>query len=221
MGETLKYVLSHKYVHGEHHARNSGRGAQADEALHRDPLERGGSEIHRGTPRSARARESDPPQEQTHRERYERVRELHYTESGRAFPKVVIDANILFAALIRNSSTRELLFRYPSDILTPVYVFEELQKYWKYLLRKSGLSAMAFNAAFGEIIARITVIPTEQLMPYGPIASAIMCDIDPKDDLYVACALAYPGSIIWSEDKALKRQHRVPVLNTAEMLDLL
>lgn len=220
MGERVKYVVSHNYVYGQHHPRAARSRPQADEAVSRNPLERGSPWIHRRTPCGTGTGQPPPPEQQTDRTRRERTRGFHYAQSCRTLPKIVVDANILFAALIRNSSARALIFRYPSEILTPAYLFEEVQEYWGYLCKKSGISAKELTAVFGEILQHVTVIPEEELVSYGGIASTIMRDIDPKDALYIACALAHPGSIIWSEDKALKRQNAVRVLNTAEILEL-
>lgn len=78
-----------------------------------------------------------------------------------------------------------------------------------------------FQALLELVLRRITVVPRAQLLQHASDAWKICKDLDPDDQMYFACALAYPGSIIWSEDKALKRQSSIPVLNTAEMFELL
>lgn len=52
-------------------------------------------------------------------------------------------------------------------------------------------------------------------------AIRIVKDIDMGDASFIACALLYPDSIIWSDDKALKKQKEVKVLNTKEIIELL
>ncbi len=39
--------------------------------------------------------------------------------------------------------------------------------------------------------------------------------------LFIACALSQPPSIIWSDDKPLKGQHQVMVLNTSEVKEIM
>src|SRR3989338_5378520 len=126
MTETIKYVTSHDYVHGQHDLSDARRRAQADEAFSGNTLERGSTPIDRRAARIAGTRQSSSPQQQVHREGRERAWGLGYAQSSSALPKVVVVANILFSALIRNSSVRALIFRYPSEILTPAYFFEEL-----------------------------------------------------------------------------------------------
>jgi len=49
----------------------------------------------------------------------------------------------------------------------------------------------------------------------------IVKDIDPDDVLFVACALAHPNSVIWSDDKKLKSQSKVKILNTRDIINFL
>ncbi|MBN1156469.1 hypothetical protein JXA85_02550 [Candidatus Woesearchaeota archaeon] len=49
----------------------------------------------------------------------------------------------------------------------------------------------------------------------------IVKDINPDDVIFFACALAYDNSILWSDDKKLKNQTKVKVLNAQEMNDVL
>ena len=56
---------------------------------------------------------------------------------------------------------------------------------------------------------------------YKNQAYELVKDIDPDDILFIACALAYPESIIWSDDKKLKQQHKINIINTTEMYSLI
>ena len=66
---------------------------------------------------------------------------------------------------------------------------------------------------------RIKIISHKNIYPFLKQAKKI--SPDPKDVTYIALALAI-DAIIWSNDKRLKKaQTQVPVLTTAEILDLL
>ncbi|MGV8150276.1 MAG: PIN domain-containing protein [Candidatus Woesearchaeota archaeon] len=54
-----------------------------------------------------------------------------------------------------------------------------------------------------------------------PKAVEIAKPIDLNDMLFFACALEFENSIIWSEDKRLKNQKEIKVLNTREIMDRL
>lgn len=62
---------------------------------------------------------------------------------------------------------------------------------------------------------RIEVIPSSDLVPF--LREAKQLSPDPKDVQYFAAALRL-NCPLWSEDKLLKRQERVKVVNTAELL---
>ncbi len=134
---------------------------------------------------------------------------------------IIIDANILFSALIKNSRTREIILKSDEFFLFPSYIFIETQKYKEELLQKSRMPEKDFNELFQLILNKVLIVPNGVLVPYKKEAFEILRDIDPKDVLFVACALAYPGSIIWSNDKHLKKQTRVNVLTTEEIIDVL
>ena len=51
--------------------------------------------------------------------------------------RLVIDANILFATLIKNSLTAKLLLNDKLKFYAPEFLFEEFAKYEDYLLNKT------------------------------------------------------------------------------------
>lgn len=48
---------------------------------------------------------------------------------------IVIDSNIIFSALIKDSIKRSLILRYEGSFLFPSFIFEELEKYKSYLMK--------------------------------------------------------------------------------------
>ena len=54
--------------------------------------------------------------------------------------KLVVDANILFAALIKESFTAELLLRDKLNFFAPEFLFDEFGKYENYILEKTKRS---------------------------------------------------------------------------------
>ena len=61
----------------------------------------------------------------------------------------------------------------------------------------------------------------EVLAPHRRKAYEAVKDIDPDDVIFIACTLAYPNSILWSDDKKLKNLKNITILNTKEIIDLL
>lgn len=66
----------------------------------------------------------------------------------------------------------------------------------------------------------IQTIPSERVSPFFEQAAQIMKSIDSEDSAFIACALATPNSIIWSDDKHFQQQNKVPVITTKELLHL-
>ena len=135
--------------------------------------------------------------------------------------KIIIDSNILFSALIRDSFTRRLILEYEEQFLFPEFIFEEMEKHKEELFRKSGMTTEDLNKLLQLIIKKILIVPNSILIPYRKEALEIIKEIDIDDVLFIACALAYPNSILWSNDKDLKKQNKVTVLSTAEIIKVL
>lgn len=79
----------------------------------------------------------------------------------------------------------------------------------------------AFNTLLRLLLKKVVIIPNEVLIPYKKDAYEIVKDIDKNDVIFIACALAYPNSIIWSDDSKLKRQPKVRIINTREIIKLI
>lgn len=134
---------------------------------------------------------------------------------------IIIDANIVFSALIKDSFTRRIIFDYPGYFIFPLYLYIEFKTHESELIGKSGLSRHEFDELFESLLRKMELIPDIELEDYIGEANEIVKDIDPDDVLFFACALAFKDSIIWSNDKRLKSQKQVKVLNTKEIISLL
>ena len=134
---------------------------------------------------------------------------------------IIIDSNVLFSALIKDSISRRIILEYGGFFLFPSFIFEEMEKHKETLLKKSEMKAKDFNLLLNILLRKVMIVPTEVLFPYRKEAYEIVKDIDPDDILFIACALAYPDSFIWSDDKKLKQQSKIRIVNTSEMLNVL
>lgn len=135
--------------------------------------------------------------------------------------QIILDTNILFSALIRDSITRKIIFEYEGSFLFPEYIFEEAEEHKQEIILKSGMSTDDFDALFALLLRKVTIVPSKVLEQHRQEAEEIVKDIDSNDVLFFACALAYKGSIIWSNDAELKKQTRIKVITTTEAIKLL
>jgi predicted nucleic acid-binding protein len=130
--------------------------------------------------------------------------------------ELVVDANILFAALIRDGAAARLLFRDDLRLFAPEFLLEEFARHRTAILAKSGRPAAEFDGLLAVFGRRITLVPKEEIEPTLGRARGI--SPDPKDVPYLALALA-KGIPIWSEDRALREgQAAVKVMRTADIL---
>lgn len=135
--------------------------------------------------------------------------------------KIILDANILFSALIKDSTIRKIILEYDGQFLFPEYIFEEMKKHQEMLYQKTKLDEKEFNQLLQMILTKVLIVPNETLTPYREKARGIMEKIDPNDVLFIACGLAHSGSVIWSDDKGFKKQNVTPTLNTLEIIEIL
>jgi len=129
--------------------------------------------------------------------------------------QVTIDANVLFAALIKGDETRKLLTKPELRIFAPAFIFAELLKYKSEILKKSKGSEDELNYLIVILLKNISLVNDKELAPFIPAAQTLTSDI--KDISYFACAL-YKDTVIWSNDKEFKKQKRVRVFTTDEMI---
>jgi predicted nucleic acid-binding protein len=124
---------------------------------------------------------------------------------------LVIDANILFSALIKDSLTAELIFDNDLILVTPEFIIDEFLKYEDLILRKMHRSNEDYVLIMHMLKDIVNVIPEEEYSQY--IKEASTFSPDEKDTLYLALALKL-NSAIWSNDKKLQNQDRVKVYST-------
>src|SRR4030042_3224830 len=131
--------------------------------------------------------------------------------------RLVIDANRIFAALIRDSTTRKMLVEKEFNLYVPQFVLEEITKHINELEEKTGLGRSVLKKKIEELIilSEIKVIPPVEIKPFVEEAKKI--SPDPDDVEYVPLALKM-NCPIWSDDKELKVIKKIKIFNTKELI---
>ena len=127
---------------------------------------------------------------------------------------LVVDANVLFAVLIKDSFSYNLLFSDRFHLFTPEYIFTEFEKHKEEILEKTERTTEEFFRLLEILKRKIVLIPLEELILYVNEAENITPD--PDDMTYFALALKL-NCAIWSNDKKLKEQDRIKVYHTHEL----
>jgi predicted nucleic acid-binding protein len=128
--------------------------------------------------------------------------------------RVVVDANALFGALIRDSTNRRIILHGVHDLFVPRWIWDELTRKEAMLLAKAGVPHSAFYLALERIRSNVSMVPQQAIWPH--IDAAFAAGVDRKDVPYIAAALAIDGAV-WSHDRPLADRAPVPVVTTADL----
>jgi len=130
--------------------------------------------------------------------------------------KLIVDANVLFVALIKQGSTAELLISDKLQLFAPEFIFTEFTKYKDLILRKTHRNEEEFNNFLELLKEQISIVPKKEITPFMDEADKV--SPDPKDIVYLALAIALKSSI-WSNDKNLKQgQTKITIYSTDELI---
>lgn len=105
--------------------------------------------------------------------------------------KIVVDANLIFSALIpRASRIRETFFRETNAFYCPVFVFTELFKYKEKIFKSSKLSESEILNFLHKETERIHFVNEGLVTLESKQQAYDLChDVDGKDIPYVALAI--------------------------------
>ncbi|HIG98530.1 TPA: hypothetical protein HA231_03860 [Candidatus Woesearchaeota archaeon] len=131
---------------------------------------------------------------------------------------VVVDANILISLLIAKGSKQELFFSGHITPHSPELALFEIGKYWKRISEQSGLPEKELKLTFACVKEQLTILSLPEIRERLSEAKLISPDKDDAESFALALKL---NCLIWSEDKLLKKQPRVEVLTTPELLSKL
>ena len=130
---------------------------------------------------------------------------------------IIVDANILFAALIKNGITSKLMFIDDIHLYAPEFLLEEFGKYRNEIIKKTHRTTNNFDIVLSEISSHIDFIPKSEFQKQMKKAEEISPDKD--DSVYFALALQ-KGMPIWSNENRLKKQNAVMIYSTRDLAQL-
>ncbi len=134
--------------------------------------------------------------------------------------KIIIDTNRIIAALISNSTSRQLVFHYPAHFILIDFVEVEIEEHIIELLKKTKSTEEEFKNVLKRIKEKCIKIEDSIIQQHMKEAKEIMDHIDPDDTPFIAAALA-TNAAIWSEDKHFEQQTSIKIYKTKDLLELL
>ena len=134
--------------------------------------------------------------------------------------KVVADANELFSAVISKgrgwkAKTLDIFFSDDAKLSTPYRLLAELEKNRADIMSKSGFLHEEFDAFIGVLKLRVGFVPLEKFL--DKLDEAKETSPHAKDIEYFALALSLNCGI-WSNENVFKRQHKVKIYSTSELM---
>jgi predicted nucleic acid-binding protein len=131
---------------------------------------------------------------------------------------LVVDANVLFSAAIKDSATARMILRDDLRLHAPAYLFDEFETYEETILERTQREAHDFDRFVSILRRRISSVQVERYEHLEAEAESV-CP-DPGDIPYFAVALAM-DACLWTDDRELQDQSAVPVVTTRTLLEKL
>ena len=132
--------------------------------------------------------------------------------------KLVIDTNILFSFFWENSFTRNLLISKKFDLISPEISLKEIQKYSKDIIKRTKTNKKIFIKYYNNLKKVVTFINEKEYSSFLEEADKISPD---KTDSHFFALCLKNNCHLWSKDSLLKKQNKVQVFSTEEIIELL
>ncbi len=131
--------------------------------------------------------------------------------------KLVVDSNRVFAAFIRDSVSRRVLFHNRFDFNAPKELLDELAKYRDYICEKGALSTERYNELYTQLTSTVNFALPDSYQEHFNKALDVMHSVDPKDAPFLALGLALAVDGIWTEDPHFQHQTQLRVYSTKDL----
>ena len=132
---------------------------------------------------------------------------------------IVIDTNILIAALLRDNKIRELIVNSKDRLLVPEVIYQEIKEHKEELLNKSELSEEEFDTLMSKLGGYLTIVSNKKLVNFQKEAELIIGNIDKNDVLIIAASLTNNNCPIWSDDNHFLKQKSIQIFKTQDMIE--
>lgn len=134
--------------------------------------------------------------------------------------ELVVDTNVLFSFFKSDSSTRELIVGTSLTLYAPHETFTELLKYTDEICDKSRITKKEFIRIQKTLSSLIKTIPQSTFLKEFDAATSFLPDTAKEDAPFIGLAL-HLGLPLWSNDKALKKQDKVKVVSTSDLIKII
>jgi predicted nucleic acid-binding protein len=131
--------------------------------------------------------------------------------------KCVVDTNILFSFFKKDSLTRKFLLS-SNNFISSSLALTELKKYSPLIISKFNISEKEFLIELNRLKRYVKFFPSPFYKEYLKSALIISPDKEDADFLALCIKMQFP---LWSNDKDLKKQDKVTILSTEDLVNVL
>ena len=132
---------------------------------------------------------------------------------------IVIDCNRVFAALLKNNTTRKIILNKKFQFYAPEYISLEIEKYQEEIIRKLNIKKEEFKILLGSIFEKIIILPLEDYQKELEDLLKEETISDKKDFPYLALAMAIKAEGIWTHDPDFRKQNKVKIFTNIHLLN--
>lgn len=133
--------------------------------------------------------------------------------------KLIVDANVVIAAVLRNSTTRSLLLDWKIGLAAPQTLLEETFRNIREneeIKAKSGLSSSQLTALLNRVTANNEIIQAKYYADTMSLARTLC--VHEQDAPYIALSLKLDCPI-WTNDNNLLRNKELKTVSTKELIE--
>jgi predicted nucleic acid-binding protein len=134
--------------------------------------------------------------------------------------KIVVDTNRIFAAIVKDGISRRMITHANAEFITVGFSKKEVENHKEEILGKAKISETGLDIILKRISRKLVILDDLIIISHLKEAEEIMMEIDKDDVVFIAAALA-TKAVIWSDDAHFKKQKKVEVLTTKELLEKL
>lgn len=128
---------------------------------------------------------------------------------------IIVDANVILSALL-GGSARLILFKSEFEFATTKFTIEEVEKYLKVVVRKSGVSKKEAMRALS--LLPLGVYSSNFYRLHLDKAKRLIGPVDPGDADILALCLKL-NSYLWSEDKHFEKiENNIKLIKTENLI---
>lgn len=130
--------------------------------------------------------------------------------------KIVIDSNRVIAALIKDSTTREILFNKNFEFFAPEFIENEIEKYKEEILNKAGIPTEEFEILLSLVFEHISIISQSEYNSF--FEESEKYTNDPKDIAYFSVCSLIKAKGIWTHDPHFLKQKKYKIFTNIDMI---